>query len=71
MFVIFFLTPPVYMLITSLKTSAEISAGTAPWWVFDPTLENYVEILDFGDLPDVLPQLGGGLACWWSPSPCW
>jgi multiple sugar transport system permease protein len=44
-FVIFFLTPPVYMLITSLKTSAEISAGTAPWWVFDPTIANYVEIL--------------------------
>ncbi len=44
-FVIFFLTPPVYMLITSLKTSAEISAGSAPWWVFDPTLQNYVEIL--------------------------
>jgi multiple sugar transport system permease protein len=44
-FVIFFLTPPVYMLITSLKTSAEISAGTAPWWVFDPTVRNYVEIL--------------------------
>jgi multiple sugar transport system permease protein len=44
-FVIFFLTPPVYMLITSLKTSAEISAGTAPWWVFDPTIRNYVEIL--------------------------
>jgi multiple sugar transport system permease protein len=44
-FVIFFLTPPLYMLITSLKTSAEISAGTAPWWVFDPTLLNYVEIL--------------------------
>lgn len=44
-FVIFFLTPPVYMLITSLKTSAEISAGTAPWWVFDPTIQNYVEIL--------------------------
>jgi multiple sugar transport system permease protein len=44
-FVIFFLTPPIYMLITSLKTSAEISAGTAPWWVFDPTLQNYVEIL--------------------------
>jgi multiple sugar transport system permease protein len=44
-FVIFFLTPPVYMLITSLKTSAEISAGSVPWWVFDPTLQNYVEIL--------------------------
>ncbi|MCW5621218.1 MAG: carbohydrate ABC transporter permease [Burkholderiales bacterium] len=44
-FVIFFLTPPVYMLITSLKTSAEISAATSPWWVFSPTLANYVELL--------------------------
>jgi len=44
-FVIFFLTPPVYMLITSLKTSAEISAASAPWWVFDPTLGNYVALL--------------------------
>jgi multiple sugar transport system ATP-binding protein len=45
LFVIFFLTPPVYMLITSLKTSAEISAATNPWWVFQPTLRNYVELL--------------------------
>ena len=45
MFVIFFLTPPVYMLITSLKTSAEISAATNPWWVFDPTLSNYTGLL--------------------------
>jgi len=45
LFVIFFLTPPVYMLITSLKTSAEISAATNPWWVFGPTLGNYVELL--------------------------
>ena len=44
-FVIFFLTPPVYMLITSLKTSAEISAATTPWWVFNPTLDNYIELL--------------------------
>ena len=44
-FVIFFLTPPIYMLITSLKTSAEISAATNPWWVFSPTLQNYVELL--------------------------
>ncbi len=44
-FVIFFLTPPVYMLITSLKTSAEISAATTPWWVFNPTLGNYIELL--------------------------
>jgi len=45
MFVIFFLTPPIYMLITSLKTSAEISMGSAPWWVSDPTLTNYIELL--------------------------
>ncbi|MCJ9701696.1 MULTISPECIES: carbohydrate ABC transporter permease [unclassified Bradyrhizobium] len=45
LFAIFFLTPPVYMLITSLKSSAEISAATNPWWVFHPTLANYVELL--------------------------
>jgi len=45
LFVIFFLLPPVYMLITSLKTSAEISAASNPWWVFSPTLGNYVELL--------------------------
>ena len=44
-FVIFFLTPPIYMLITSLKTSAEISAATNPWWVFNPTLDNYIGLL--------------------------
>src|SRR5580692_4836790 len=45
LFVIFFLTPPVYMLITSLKSSAEISAATNPWWVYHPTLSNYIELL--------------------------
>ena len=45
MFAIFFLMPPLYMLITSLKTSAEISAATNPWWVYNPTLENYVTLL--------------------------
>lgn len=45
LFAIFFLTPPIYMLITSLKTSAEISAATNPWWVFSPTLENYAELI--------------------------
>lgn len=44
-FAIFFLTPPIYMLITSLKTSAEISAATNPWWVYNPTLGNYIELL--------------------------
>src|SRR4030095_12979332 len=45
LFAIFFLTPPIYMFITSLKTSAEISAATSPWWVYNPTLSNYVELL--------------------------
>jgi multiple sugar transport system permease protein len=45
LFAMFFLLPPVYMLITSLKTSAEISAATNPWWVYRPTLDNYVELL--------------------------
>jgi len=44
-FAVFFLTPPIYMLITSLKTSGEISAATNPWWVYDPTLANYRELL--------------------------
>jgi multiple sugar transport system permease protein len=44
-FVIFFLTPPLYMLITSLKSNAEISAALSPWWIFAPTLGNYTELL--------------------------
>src|SRR5215207_3403507 len=44
-FAIFSLTPPIYMLITSLKSSAEISAATNPWWVFHPTLDNYIGLL--------------------------
>ena len=44
-FAIFFLMPPIYMLITSLKTSQEISAATNPWWVFNPTLDNYTALL--------------------------
>ena len=44
-FAVFFLTPPIYMLITSLKTSQEISAAANPWWVYDPTLGNYRELL--------------------------
>jgi multiple sugar transport system permease protein len=45
LFAIFFLMPPVYMFITSLKTSGEISAATNPWWVYNPTLANYVDLL--------------------------
>jgi multiple sugar transport system permease protein len=40
------LAPPFYMLITSLKTSAEISNPTGtPWLVRDPTLANYAAII--------------------------
>ena len=46
LFVIFFLTPPFYMLVTSLKTSAEISSQSGnPWIVTQPTLQNYAELL--------------------------
>ena len=45
LFAIFSLMPPIYMLITSLKSSAEISAATNPWWVFHPTLDNYIGLL--------------------------
>jgi multiple sugar transport system permease protein len=45
LFVIFFLTPPLYMLCTSLKSSAEIGQATNPWWVSHPTLENFVALL--------------------------
>ena len=45
LFAIFALVPPIYMLITSLKSSAEISAATNPWWVHHPTLANYIELL--------------------------
>jgi multiple sugar transport system permease protein len=44
-FVIFFLTPPIYMFITSLKSSGEIAAATNPWFVFHPTLDNYINLL--------------------------
>jgi multiple sugar transport system permease protein len=46
LFVIFFLTPPIYMFITSLKTSQEISSLYNPWWVYKPTLSNYRELLE-------------------------
>jgi multiple sugar transport system permease protein len=44
-FVVVFLTPPVYMIMTSLKSSAEISAEKGnPWIVQSPTLDNYVHL---------------------------
>jgi multiple sugar transport system permease protein len=45
-FAVFFLAPPIYMLITSFKSSGEIAdqAGS-PWLIRDPTLENYAAII--------------------------
>jgi len=46
MFVVMFLTPPFYMIMTSLKTSAEISAEKGnPWIVQNPTLTNFAELI--------------------------
>ncbi len=45
LFAVFFLTPPIYMLITSLKSSGEIAAAANPWFVHKPTLENYAALL--------------------------
>ncbi len=39
----------------------EISAATNPWWVYHPTLENYIDAAEQERIPDLLPQLGAGL----------
>jgi multiple sugar transport system permease protein len=49
-FVVFFLFPPVHMLMTSLKGSAEIADLSGnPWIVARPTLENYRGLLTEGN----------------------
>ena len=47
-FAVMFLVPPFYTLITSLKSSAEISAQTgSPWLVHHPTLENFWYLITY------------------------
>jgi multiple sugar transport system permease protein len=47
-FVVMFLVPPFYTLMTSLKSSAEISAQTgSPWMVRHPTLENFWYLITY------------------------
>ena len=47
-FVVIFLVPPFYTVITSLKSSAEISAQTgSPWMVNHPTLENFWYLITY------------------------
>jgi multiple sugar transport system permease protein len=52
-FVVMFLVPPFYMLMTSLKTSAEISAERGnPWLVYHPTLQNYLDLIHNSNFQD-------------------
>ena len=45
-FVVMFLVPPFYTVMTSFKSSAEISAQAGnPWIVHHPTLSNYTELM--------------------------
>jgi multiple sugar transport system permease protein len=47
-FVLMFLVPPFYMLMTSFKSSAEISAQTGnPWLVRHPTLQNFIYLIHY------------------------
>ena len=47
-FVVMFLVPPFYTLMTSLKSSAEISAQQGnPWIVHHPTLENFWYLITY------------------------
>ena len=47
-FVVIFLVPPFYMVMTSLKTSREIGAEQgSPWYAHHPTLENFWYLITY------------------------
>jgi multiple sugar transport system permease protein len=47
-FVVMFLVPPFYTIVTSLKSAAEVSAQTgSPWLVHHPTLENFWYLITY------------------------
>jgi multiple sugar transport system permease protein len=47
-FVVMFLVPPFYTIVTSLKSAAEISAQQgSPWMVHHPTLENFWYLITY------------------------
>jgi multiple sugar transport system permease protein len=47
-FVVMFLVPPFYTVVTSLKSSAEISAQQgSPWLVQHPTLDNFIYLITY------------------------
>ena len=60
-FVVMFLVPPFYTVITSLKSSAEISDPVGnPWIVHHPTLENFIWLVTY-------PAVGYAAAKWGAP----
>ncbi len=69
LFAIFFLMPPLYMLITSLKSSAEISAATNPWWVYSPTLSQLHRAADAEPVPRSSSATRRSCRCSWWRSP--
>ena len=74
-FVVIFLVPPFYTLMTSLKSSAEISAQTgSPWLVHHPTLENFWYLITYPNfqtyyLNSVMITIAPWRSAW--RSPCW
>ncbi len=48
LFAIFFLVPPFYTVMTSLKSSAEISSQVgSPWYAHHPTLANFWYLITY------------------------
>ena len=73
---VIFLVPPFYTLMTSLKSSAEISAQTgSPWLVHHPTLENFWYLITYPNFQTyylnsvMITVLHGGDQH--GRSPCW
>ena len=62
LFAIFFLMPPLYMLMTSLKIERrDLRRRPIRGGCIAPTLANYIALLTEERVPDLLPQLGAGL----------
>ena len=60
-FVIIFLVPPFYTLMTSLKSSAEIGAQKGnPWLVASPDPGEFLVADHLPELPALLPEFGDG-----------
>ena len=60
LFAIFFLAPPYYMVVTALKSDAEMARlATNPWFIYDGvTLDQFRILLWQHRLPDLLQEHG-------------